>query len=104
MTPADRPAESCRCSRAPAAVCALFAALAAAALLAQDACLDAGGRVSDSAWACEMASGASASLWTLVGPAALAAVALVVGLPVYLAADAIVTIAWKNFRARADVP
>lgn len=58
------------------------------ALLAEDKCLDAGGRVSDISWACEAASGASASLWSLVNPALAATVVAVIGIPVYLAVNA----------------
>jgi len=45
--------------------------------------------VSDAAWACELASGASASLWSLVSPGMAVLVVLAVGVPVYLAANAL---------------
>jgi phage/plasmid primase-like uncharacterized protein len=67
----------------------LFAGLAACVFLAGDRCLDRGGRVSDTAWVCEMAAGASATLWSLVTPATVAAVILIVGVPVYFAVNAI---------------
>jgi hypothetical protein len=58
--------------------------MAVAALLAQDRCLDSGGRLSDAAWVCESAAG-TVTLWSLVSPAAIGVVALAVGVPVYLA-------------------
>ena len=79
----------CGCNRSVAILGGLFAGLAACLVLAQDRCLDAGGRVSDAAWACELASGASASLWSLVSPGVAVLVVLAVGVPAYLAANAI---------------
>ncbi|HQZ45271.1 MAG TPA: hypothetical protein PK042_04100 [Usitatibacteraceae bacterium] len=79
----------CACSRSVAVLCALFAGLAACAFIAEDACRDGGGRVSDTAWVCEMASGATASLWAVVPPGSAVLAALAVGVPVFLAVDAI---------------
>lgn len=79
----------CNCNRSLAALGGLFATLAACVLAAEAACRDGGGRVSDAAWACELASGASASLWSLVSPGAMALAALVVGVPVALVVNAI---------------
>lgn len=79
----------CRCNRSLGAICALFASLAVLALVAQDACLDAGGRVSEAAWVCETAAGATVSLWSWVSPAVVGWVALGVGVPLYFAVNAI---------------
>ena len=84
-----QPATKCGCNHSLAVVCALFASLAVAVLLAEDRCLDGGGRVSDAAWTCEMAGGAVASLWSLVAPQTAVLVAAAVGLPVYVAVVAI---------------
>lgn len=78
----------CGCTRSVAAVCALFAALATGSLLAGNRCVDGGGRVSDVAWVCELASGGASSLWSLVSPLDAAIAILVVGVPVYLVANA----------------
>lgn len=80
---------ACGCTRSVAVVCALFATLAAAAFLAEDRCLDAGGRVSEAAWVCEGLAGAGTSLWSLLSPAAVGVLAVAVGLPVYLLVDRI---------------
>lgn len=82
-------AEKCGCIRSPGVIAALFATLAAVVLIAQDACLDAGGRLSDSAWTCETA-GATVSLWTLSSPLLMAVTALAIGIPTYLAVNALV--------------
>lgn len=82
--------KSCACHHSLAVVCALFATLAAAAWLAQDACLDRGGRLGEVAWSCEASTGALTSLWLFVTPG-MAALALLVGIPVYLAVRRIVT-------------
>lgn len=79
----------CNCNRSLAVLGGLFATLAACILVAEDACLDGGGAVSDAAWACELASGGSASLWSFVSPGGVALAALVVGVPVALAVNAI---------------
>ena len=79
----------CGCNRSVAVLAGLFAGLAACVFLAGDSCLDRGGRVSDTAWVCEMAAGASATLWSLVTPATVATVILIVGVPVYFAVNAI---------------
>ena len=79
----------CGCNRSVAILSGLFASLAACALLAGDSCLDRGGRVSDVSWVCEMASGATTSLWALLSPMGVVLVVLVVGAPVYFAINAI---------------
>lgn len=79
----------CHCNRSLAVLGGLFAALAACAFLAEDTCLDRGGRVSDASWACELASGAAVSLWSLLSPSGMALAALVVGVPVALVVNAI---------------
>ncbi len=79
----------CGCNRALAVLSGLFASLAACVVLAEIACRDAGGRVGDVAWACEMASGSSASLWSMVSAGTVALAALVVGVPVYFVVDAL---------------
>lgn len=80
----------CHCSRAPGAISAIFASLAVLALIAQDGCLEGGGRVSDVAWVCEAASGAGVNVWSLVSPLAMGLVAVGVGIPVYLAVNLVV--------------
>ena len=79
----------CRCNRSLAVLGGLFAALAACAFLAEDACLDRGGRVSDASWACELASGGAVSLWSLLSPSAVALAALAVGVPVAFVVNAL---------------
>jgi hypothetical protein len=79
----------CNCNRSLAILGGLFATLAACAFIAEDACLDGGGRVSDAAWACEFASEATVSLWSLLSPAGMAFAALVVGVPVALVVNAV---------------
>jgi hypothetical protein len=79
---------NCGCNRSLAAICGIFAAGAAALFLAGDRCLDAGGKLSDTAWTCEVASGAISSLWGLLTPA-IVAVAILVGIPVYFAVTVI---------------
>lgn len=74
----------CGCNHSLAVICGIFAGIAAALFLAGDRCLDAGGRLSDTAWTCEAASGAINSLWSLITPG-IVAVAVVVGIPVYFA-------------------
>jgi hypothetical protein len=56
--------------------------------LAGQRCLDAGGRLSDTAWTCEIAPGAIHSLWGLVTPGIVAA-AVAIGVPVYFAVAAL---------------
>jgi len=80
---------ACGCNRALAVLSGLFASLAACVILAEAACRDAGGRVSDAAWICEMASGSNASLWSTVSAGSIALAALAVGVPVFFVADAI---------------
>lgn len=81
----------CSCNRSLAAVCGLFASMAAALFFAEDKCLDAGGRISDTAWICETASGLAPSIWSLVSLRELAIVVLAVGVPVYFIVNAIST-------------
>lgn len=82
-------ATACACHRSVGVVTALFASLAVLALVAQEACLEGGGRTSDAAWVCEVAAGGSVSVWSFVSPGAVALVALGVGIPVYLLANAL---------------
>ena len=79
----------CRCNRSLGVISAVFASLAVLAFIAEDRCLDGGGRVSDVAWICEVASGASVNIWSLVSPFAIGLVALAIGVPVYFGANAI---------------
>jgi hypothetical protein len=79
----------CHCNRSLAVLAGLFSSLAACAFLAEDICLDRGGRVSDAAWACELAAGADVSLWSLLSPSGMALAALVVGVPVALVVNAV---------------
>jgi hypothetical protein len=74
----------CGCNRSLAVICGIFAGIAVALFLAEDRCLDAGGRLSDTAWTCEVASGAISSLWGLVTPGIIA-VAVLVGILVCFA-------------------
>jgi hypothetical protein len=74
----------CGCNHSVAVICGIFVGIAVALFLAEDRCLDAGGRLSDTAWTCEVASGAISSLWEWVTPGIIA-VAVSVGIPVYLA-------------------
>ena len=74
----------CACNHSLAVFCGVFAGAAVALFLAGDRCLGAGGRLSDTAWTCEVASGAISSLWGLVAPG-IVVIAVLVGIPVYLA-------------------
>lgn len=78
----------CACNRSLAVICGFFAGLAVALYLAGDRCLDGGGRLSESAWTCEAASGAVAQLWGFLTPG-IVAVAAVAGIIVFVAVDAI---------------
>ena len=78
----------CGCVHSLGVICGVFASIAVVLFLAEDRCLDAGGRVSDAAWYCETASGAIASLWAFATPGVLA-VAVLAGIPVYFAATAL---------------
>ena len=80
--------EPCGCIRSPGAITALFATLAAIAFIAQDACLDVGGRVNE--WTCETAAGTAVSLWSLPSPFLMGAAALALGAPTYFAVNALV--------------
>jgi hypothetical protein len=74
----------CGCNRSLGVICGVFAGIGVALFLAEDRCLDAGGRVSDTAWSCETAAGVVSSLWTFATPGVIA-VAILVGIPVYFA-------------------
>lgn len=78
-----------RCSHSLAAICAVFASFAVAAFVAEDRCLEGGGRVSDVAWACELATGISVPLWSHISFAGSSLVLLVIGVPVYFIVNAI---------------
>lgn len=82
-----RTAVRCNCNHSLAVICGVFAALAAALLVAESRCAASGGRVSDAAWLCEAASGA-VPLWTLFTPGMLVLAVLLVGVPVYFLAAA----------------
>jgi hypothetical protein len=73
----------CACNHSLAVVCGVFAGIGVALYLAGRRCLDVGGRLSDTAWTCEIAPGAIPSLWEQITPGILAA-AILVGVPVYL--------------------
>jgi hypothetical protein len=79
---------NCGCTRSLGVICGVFAGIGVALFLAEDRCLDAGGRVSDTAWSCEAASGAVSSLWAFATPGIIA-VAVFVGIPVYFAVTAL---------------
>lgn len=66
-----------------------MAGLTVAILLSEDACLDRGGRLSDFGWLCELPSGGSVSIWTLLNPAVLCLVIVAVAIPVYFVVNAI---------------
>ena len=83
------PGARCNCNHSLAVICGVFAALAAALLVAESRCAARGGRVSDAAWVCEAASGAATPLWTLFTPGMLFLAVILVGLPVYFLAAAI---------------
>jgi len=74
----------CACNHSLAVICGTFVGLLVALLLAEDRCLDAGGRLSDTAWTCEVASGATSSLWGWVTPGVIA-VAVFASISVYFA-------------------
>ena len=78
----------CGCNHSLAIICGIFAGIAVALVLAEGRCLDTGGRVSDTAWSCQTASGTVGSLWGFVTPG-IAAVAVLVGLAVYFAVSVI---------------
>lgn len=78
----------CGCNHSLGVICGIFAGAAVALFLAEDRCLDAGGRLSDTAWTCELASGAISSLWVLVTPGIIA-LAVFIGIPVYFAVTVI---------------
>ena len=78
----------CRCNRSIGVISAIFASLGVLAFIAQDGCLDSGGRVSDAAWVCEVASGVTVNIWSFVSPLAVGLVALGVGVPVYFGVNA----------------
>lgn len=78
----------CGCNHSLAVICGVFASMAVALVLAEGRCLDSGGRTSETAWSCESASGVVGSLWVLVTPG-IVALALLVGVAVYVAASAL---------------
>jgi len=78
----------CGCTRSLAVICAAFASVATAAMLAEVRCLDRDGRVSDSAWSCALPAGAIQSLWEFVSAGNVALIVLLVGVPVYFAVSA----------------
>lgn len=78
----------CGCNHSLAVICGTFAGIAVGLFLAEDVCLDRGGRVSDTAWSCEGVSGAAGSLWGLVTPGIVAAMVLL-GVLVYFAVVAL---------------
>jgi hypothetical protein len=90
----------CGCSRSLAVLGALFASLAACRLAAESACVERGGRVNDAVWACDLASGAGVSLWTLVSPGTLALAIAAVGVPVLVA----VNVLGRRFIAACGLP
>ena len=90
----------CGCNRSLAILGGLFASLVTCVLLAEDSCRDGGGRASDVAWACETASGASASLWSLVSPGTIALAVLAVGVPVYF----VVNVVGRRFIVACGLP
>ena len=79
----------CRCNRSLAVLSGLVAGLTVALLLSESRCLDRGGRLSDVAWVCELASEGSTSIWSLMNPVALCLVIVAVAIPVYFIVDAI---------------
>ena len=78
----------CGCNHSLAVICGIFASIAVALFLAENRCLDRGGRVSDAAWSCQDVSGAVSSLWGLVS-LEMYAVAFLAGIPVYFAVAAL---------------
>ena len=74
----------CGCNHSLAVFCGIFAGIAVALFLAEDRCLDAGGRLSDTAWTCQIDTGAILSLWQFVTPGIIA-MAVLIGVPVYFA-------------------
>lgn len=78
----------CACGHSLALICGIAAAGSMAALLAQDRCLDLGGRLSDAAWICEAGSRAI-PFWSLVSAQSGVLALLLVGVPVYFAVRAI---------------
>ena len=77
----------CGCNHSLAVICGVFAGGAVALFFAQGRCLDAGGRLSETAWTCA-AGGATRSLWTLVTPG-IAVAASLAAIAVYFAVAAI---------------
>ncbi len=79
----------CGCIDSLAVICGGFASLAVAAIIAEDRCLDRGGRVSESAWSCELAPGVIESIWGLLTPGLTAWAVIGAGVPVYFAVRAL---------------
>ena len=69
-------------------ICGLAAAGAFAALFAQGACRELGGRLSDAAWICE-APGLAIPFWSLLNAQGALLALVVAGIPAYLAVRAI---------------
>ena len=63
---------------------AAFAANAIVEFFAVDSCLDRGGRVADSGWSCEIASGAIEPLLVYLPAWSIATIIVVVGIPTLL--------------------
>jgi hypothetical protein len=77
----------CGCNHSLAVICGVFAGGAVALLLTGRGCVSGGGRLSDTAWTCEVA-GATSSLWAMVTPG-IAGAALLVAIAVYFAVAAV---------------
>jgi hypothetical protein len=78
------PRTKCGCSDSLAVICGVFGGGAVVLLLAEDRCLDAGGKLSDFAWTCQTAPGTTSSLWALATPGIITT-ATIVGFLIYLA-------------------
>jgi hypothetical protein len=76
----------CGCNHSLAVFCGVFAGGAIALFFAGRGCVSGGGRLSDTAWTCEV-GGATSSLWALVTPG-IAVAALLVAVVVYFAVAA----------------
>ena len=63
---------------------AAFATNAIVEFFAVDSCLDRGGRVADSGWSCEVASGAIEPLLLYLPAWSIATIIVVVGIPTFL--------------------
>ena len=63
---------------------ALFSTLGVLLWRASTACLERGGKTSDTAWVCELTGREAESLWSYVGWMETTLAVLIVGLPVFL--------------------